>query len=264
MPFKFKTKVMIGEGDEAVEHEVEVTAPDGAVDAEELKDKYSLKAETEVKIKERLKDVATKTKDDLLEDPEFQKLVLEKLGVNPDGTAKEVQAAVAKAKAEWEGTTLQSEKERADKAETKAKGLVDQQIGGLILAQAARVGVLDKFTGSNSDKPAPVVVMSQSDFEYDEEHEQWAIIGADGKKRFDPNGTESKPYMSVAQYFDEFAADVNNKPYMKDEAQRGPKIDESGHEDKGEGKTIDARDPAQMGANLKEVASGKTKAVFTD
>lgn len=168
-----------------------------------------------------------KTADELLQDPAFKETAVAAWGL--DKAKPPTGDELVKARKAWEAEALPPLTEKLKKSEERISRLQQRQLEARILEEAAARGVKKAWLQRDSANGRPrIVKLLDSEFGYSEEHDEFFQREGDGFA-FAASGKYAKPYRTVAEFFDGWAADKANSEFLEDTRQRGPGLQQPGN-----------------------------------
>lgn len=208
-------------------------------------------------VKERLKN--HRTPEQLLEDEEHRKAVLEKMGIDPanPGKGKPSAEELQSLQESWRKRELEPEREARTKAEQRAEKVLTARKKSDLRAHLIEAGVKKQVAGRFAE-------MFASQFGYSEEHDTFGLVDGDGEFVFSSKPSKGKPFKDIAEFAAEFVADPENADWVETVKQGGPNLGGTRSTKAVTISRADARDHRKFKAAEKQAAEAGVELVVTD
>ena len=198
--------------------------------------------------------------EDIPKDESLKKQVLDLLGVEitKDGKAKLSADQVSELQETWRTNELVPVTQRAEKAETRAKGLLGRILNADIVREGASRGIQKHLLTPVREGAAPPIVSMLGDlFGYDAESDGFYVRKGEGYEFSADPKEHGSAYMGVSEFMKEWAAKKENAPFIDAGKPGGPKPGAPGAE--GGVVTIDAPEPGKA-MNLADYQAAQEQA----
>lgn len=198
--------------------------------------------------------------DDLPKDEKLRQKIFDLLGVkiSADGKPQLTADQVAQLQKDWREKELAPAVQRAEKAESRIKGLLNQGLSSAIVQAAAAAGVHEHMLKPPAEgQLAPIVAMLAPMFKYSDEHDAHFVGAKDGFAfSADPQRSGS-PYKGVTEFVTEWAASKDNSPFINAKTPGGPKLGGPGGP---KGGAVTIEEPSDRPITLQEYQAASQEA----
>lgn len=256
---KLKTKVMVDGQEKEIELDTEKL---GVFTKDEVGQQYMLKETFEPELDRRVKSL-TKGMiklEEIGQKPELKQQVMDLLGVKvtPDGKPQLTADQIAQLQEEWRKKELTPAAERATKAETRSKQLLERILRADLITAAAEAHIHDHLLKPVTDgTPPPIVSMLGNIFGYSEEHDSYFVKKGDGFDFSSDPKTTGKPYKGVREFVLEWAGKKENAPFINVTKPGGAGLHQPGG---GQGGTVKIEQPEGRPLTLQEYKAAQEQA----